>query len=57
MDCPEDIKQYIHRVGRTARYGAGGRAVLFILPSEIEMLKKLEAQKINIRTIKVGISL
>ncbi len=23
-DCPEDVPSYIHRVGRTARYIAGG---------------------------------
>jgi len=26
--------RYIHRVGRTARYTAGGRALLMVMPSE-----------------------
>ena len=26
--------RYIHRVGRTARYTSGGRALLMLLPSE-----------------------
>lgn len=34
VDCPEDTAQYIHRVGRTARYTHGGRAMLLLLPSE-----------------------
>ena len=33
-DAPEDRAMYIHRVGRTARYNAGGRALLLLLPSE-----------------------
>lgn len=34
MDAPEDVAMYIHRVGRTARYTAGGRGLLMLLPSE-----------------------
>ncbi|KAL2944613.1 DEAD-box ATP-dependent RNA helicase 32 [Bienertia sinuspersici] len=48
MDCPSDIATYIHRVGRTARYNAGGRAVLFVEPSEVQMLEKLKEAKIPI---------
>lgn len=36
MDCPEDEKAYIHRVGRTARYKKNGNALLALLPSEEE---------------------
>lgn len=53
MDCPEDVAAYIHRVGRTARYLSGGRSVLFLMPSEMKMLNKLEEKKIPIRFIKV----
>lgn len=34
LDCPEDAAMYIHRVGRTARYTAAGRSLLFLLPTE-----------------------
>ena len=34
VDAPEDTNMYIHRVGRTARYNANGRALLLLLPSE-----------------------
>jgi len=34
VDAPEDPAMYIHRVGRTARYNANGRALLMLLPSE-----------------------
>lgn len=53
VDCPEDVASYIHRVGRTARYLSGGRSVLFLMPSEMKMLEKLQAAKIPIQFIKV----
>ncbi|XP_039131269.1 LOW QUALITY PROTEIN: DEAD-box ATP-dependent RNA helicase 32 [Dioscorea cayenensis subsp. rotundata] len=43
LDCPEDIPAYIHRVGRTARFASEGKSVLFLLPSELEMFRKLQA--------------
>ncbi|QSZ28715.1 hypothetical protein DSL72_003217 [Monilinia vaccinii-corymbosi] len=54
LDCPEDADTYIHRVGRTARYGKVGRAVLFMDPSEEEgMLKRLEHKKVPIQKINI----
>lgn len=55
VDCPEDVASYIHRVGRTARYHSGGRSVLFIMPSEMKMLERLESAKVPIQLIKVNI--
>lgn len=55
VDCPEDVDTYIHRVGRTARYLSGGRAVLFLTPSEIKMLDKLQEKKIPIRSTKANV--
>lgn len=34
VDAPEDTAMYIHRVGRTARYDADGKALLMLLPQE-----------------------
>ncbi|XP_062076655.1 DEAD-box ATP-dependent RNA helicase 32 [Humulus lupulus] len=53
VDCPDDIKTYIHRVGRTARYESCGKSVMFLLPSETIMLDKLREEKIPIKTYKV----
>ncbi|KAF7854499.1 uncharacterized protein EAF02_011674 [Botrytis sinoallii] len=54
LDCPEDADTYIHRVGRTARYGKVGRAVIFLDPSEEDgMLKRLEHKKVPIQKINI----
>ena len=54
LDCPEDADTYIHRVGRTARYGCNGRAVLFLEPSEEKgMLERLDAKRVNVDKINV----
>ncbi|KAJ0400663.1 hypothetical protein P43SY_005436 [Pythium insidiosum] len=55
LDCPEDTANYIHRVGRTARYNKQGKALLCLLPSEAEGMKKhLEDAKIPIKEIKLN---
>lgn len=48
VDCPEDAETYIHRVGRTARYNKGGKAMLLLLPSEKPMIDALEKKKITL---------
>ena len=46
-DPPDDPKEYIHRVGRTARGHEGtGRALLMLLPEELGFLKYLKAAKV-----------
>ncbi|CAL8467629.1 g7167 [Coccomyxa elongata] len=46
-DPPDDPKEYIHRVGRTARGRSGrGRALLMLLPQEIGFLKYLKEAKV-----------
>ncbi|KAF2285773.1 hypothetical protein GH714_007736 [Hevea brasiliensis] len=54
VDCPEDVASYIHRVGRTARYASVGRSVLFLTPSEIKMLEKLQEAKVPVQFIKAN---
>lgn len=47
FDPPDDPKEYIHRVGRTARgLGGSGHALLFLLPSELSFLKYLKELKV-----------
>lgn len=45
-DPPDDPREYIHRVGRTARAGTSGRALLFLLPQELTFLKYLKQAKV-----------
>jgi ATP-dependent RNA helicase DDX18/HAS1 len=46
-DPPDDPKEYIHRVGRTARGRSGrGRALLMLLPQELAFLRYLKAAKV-----------
>lgn len=58
LDCPEDIATYVHRVGRCARFGRQGKAMLMLLPSEEEAFasqlsaKKIEIKKLNIKGSK-----
>ena len=48
-DPPNEPKEYIHRVGRTARAGGKGRALLFLLPQELQFLKYLRQAKVPLR--------
>mmetsp|Transcript_51504 Transcript_51504/g.120847 ORF Transcript_51504/g.120847 Transcript_51504/m.120847 type:complete len:197 (+) Transcript_51504:1-591(+) len=42
-DIPRDAKDYVHRVGRTARAGRGGLAVSLVTQYDIELIKSIEA--------------
>ena len=42
-DLPEEAETYVHRIGRTARAGAGGDAVSFCAARERDMLRQIEA--------------
>jgi ATP-dependent RNA helicase DDX18/HAS1 len=46
FDPPDDPREYIHRVGRTARAGGRGKALLFLLPQELGFLKFLKQAKV-----------
>ena len=49
FDPPDDPKEYIHRVGRTARGATGsGRALLFLTPQETGFLRYLKAAKVSL---------
>ena len=49
-DPPDDPKEYIHRVGRTARgTNTQGRALLFLLPEELKFLKYLRLAKVDLQ--------
>jgi ATP-dependent RNA helicase DeaD len=41
-DIPNDTESYVHRIGRTGRFGRKGEAILFIAPRERHMLSAIE---------------
>lgn len=45
-DPPDDPRDYIHRVGRTARAGKVGKSLLFLLESELGFLRYLKQAKV-----------
>ena len=55
MDCviqytgPTSARDYVHRIGRTARAGSSGSATIFLTPPEIEFVRMLESRRIRIR--------
>ncbi|CAG9839661.1 unnamed protein product [Diabrotica balteata] len=42
FDIPTHSKDYIHRVGRTARAGRSGRAVTFVTQYDVELYQRIE---------------
>ncbi|XP_020228692.1 DEAD-box ATP-dependent RNA helicase 27 [Cajanus cajan] len=49
-DPPDEPKEYIHRVGRTARgEGGKGNALLFLIPEELQFLHYLKAVKVPVK--------
>lgn len=55
VDCPDDAATYVHRVGRTARYTARGRALMLLTPSEREgCVSKLAAAGVPLSEAKVN---
>ena len=42
FDIPTHSKDYIHRVGRTARAGRSGRSVSFVTQYEVELYQRIE---------------
>ncbi|KAK9114728.1 hypothetical protein Syun_021525 [Stephania yunnanensis] len=49
-DPPDEPKEYIHRVGRTARgEGGKGNALLFLIPEEMQFLRYLKAAKVPVK--------
>ncbi|XP_065196173.1 uncharacterized protein LOC135827642 [Sycon ciliatum] len=54
FDPPDDPKEYIHRVGRTARAGTKGNALLFLLPEELTFLFFLRHAKVPLNEYEVA---
>lgn len=46
---PLSARDYVHRIGRTARAGSAGTAIIFLTPPEIEFIRMLESRRIRIK--------
>ncbi|MSQ21929.1 MAG: DEAD/DEAH box helicase [Dehalococcoidia bacterium] len=42
-DMPDNVEEYVHRIGRTARMGRAGTAITFVSESDFEMLDTIHA--------------
>ncbi len=42
FDVPRDEEDYVHRIGRTARAGRGGRAVTFVAEKDMHYFRQIE---------------
>ncbi|KAJ6820071.1 DEAD-box ATP-dependent RNA helicase 17 [Iris pallida] len=47
-DSPGEASEYVHRVGRTARLGEKGEALLFLQPVEIDYLNDLQKHGVSL---------
>ena len=45
---PVTAEDYVHRVGRTARVGQCGQALLFLAPAEVDFVSRLTGRGINL---------
>lgn len=53
FDPTDDPREYIHRVGRTARAGGRGKALLLLLPSEQGFLRYLKQARIPLNEFEM----
>jgi superfamily II DNA/RNA helicase len=44
FDVPVDAKSYIHRIGRTGRAGAHGKAIMLVSPLEMPLVRDIEKE-------------
>ncbi len=54
-DLPQDVEDYVHRIGRTARFGASGEAISFICEEYAYSMPDIEdyiGEKVPVRTIE-----
>jgi ATP-dependent RNA helicase DDX18/HAS1 len=51
-DAPDDPRDYIHRVGRTARAGKSGQSLLFLLENELGFLRYLKEAKVPLNELQ-----
>ena len=41
-DMPVQAEDYVHRIGRTGRAGEEGRAISFVMPDQLNLVRQIE---------------
>jgi len=54
-NTPGTCVDYVHRVGRTARVGHKGKALIFLEPCESEYLNELNRLQISLKEVKLNV--
>jgi len=54
FDLPQSKEDYVHRIGRTARAGAAGRAISFVTPEERSMWRYISSESSSAPSKKAG---
>ena len=57
-DLPQDVEDYVHRIGRTARFGASGEAISFVCEHYAYSMPDIEdfiGQKIPVKAITANL--
>lgn len=54
-NVPREPKEYVHRVGRTARAGRVGKAIMLVRPCDISALQEIE-KLINTKLTEIKIN-
>jgi ATP-dependent RNA helicase DDX55/SPB4 len=57
FDPPQDPSTFVHRVGRTARNGADGNALVFLMPNEEAYIDYLAQKDISMKEMEVTLGL
>jgi ATP-dependent RNA helicase DDX31/DBP7 len=51
-DAPSEMQDYVHRIGRTARKGLAGNALIFLQPHESPYLTLLQASGLDVKLLE-----
>jgi superfamily II DNA/RNA helicase len=41
-ELPSSIENYLHRIGRSGRFGRKGVAINFVTPDEVKLMREIE---------------
>merc|ERR1712045_704890 len=52
FDAPVDYSAFVHRIGRAARAGLGGEALIMLMPSEKNFVEFLQQRNIVVNEMK-----